>query len=258
MPPHIRPQATVDQGLYLSDLGILDREIAEMCGVAVKTVRRWRRLYQRRGFVRTAGGSPCPRCEGRALDGDAYSLLLGAYLGDGHIIRNKRGVFLLSLFQDARYVGLIDEWRESIQIVKGAVGSHLSNKPGCTAIQSYWMHWPCLFPQHGPGRKHKRSIELEPWQREIVEADPRPFLRGLFHSDGCRITNWTVRPLLAGPKRYEYPRYFFSNESADIIGLCTWALDLLGVSWRQPKYNTISVARREAVAALDEFVGSKY
>ena len=129
---------------------------------------------------------------------------------------------------------------------------------GCHSIQAYSRHWPCLFPQHGAGRKHERSIGLEPWQVEIIQQDPRPFLRGLFHSDGCRITNWTVRRLRDGPKRYEYPRYLFSNESADIIRLCTWALDLLDIAWRQPRYNTISVARREAVAALDEFVGPKY
>jgi len=67
-----------------------------------------------------------------------------------------------------------------------------------------------------------------------------------------------VRYLVAGPKRDEYPRYFFSNESADIIGLCTWALDQLGIAWRLPKHNTVSVARREAVAALDEFIGPKH
>jgi hypothetical protein len=88
MPPHIRSQATVDQGLFLSDLGILDREIADMCGVAIKTVRRWRRLYQLGGVVRTANGSTCPRCHDRLLDPARYALLLGAYLGDGHIIRN--------------------------------------------------------------------------------------------------------------------------------------------------------------------------
>jgi hypothetical protein len=129
---------------------------------------------------------------------------------------------------------------------------------GCHSIQAYSKHWPCLFPQHGAGRKHQRPIALEPWQVEIIEADPRPSLRGLFHSDGYRITNWTVRPLIAGPKRYEYPRYFFNNESTDIIGLCTWALDLLGIAWRLSRVNAVSVARREAVAAPDEFVGPKY
>lgn len=62
-----------------------------------------------------------------------------------------------------------------------------------------WHHWPCLFPQHGPGRKHERPIVLEHWQREIVEQHPGPFLRGLFHSDGCRVTDWT-RSRLTGKR----------------------------------------------------------
>jgi hypothetical protein len=35
-------------------------------------------------------------------------------------------------------------------------------------------------------------------------------------------------------------------------------LDWLGVAWRFSRRNVISVARREAVARLDEFVGPKY
>ena len=63
---------------------------------------------------------------------------------------------------------------------------------GCLNTTVGWKHWPCLFPQHGPGRKHERSIVLEPWQRAIVDAHPGPLLRGLFHSDGFRVTNWTA------------------------------------------------------------------
>ena len=59
-------------------------------------------------------------------------------------------------------------------------------------------------------------------------------------------------------ERYTYPRYFFNNESADIMGLCRGALDRLGVAWRMPRPNALSVARREAVARLDEFVGPKW
>jgi hypothetical protein len=33
-------------------------------------------------------------------------------------------------------------------------------KIGCTEVASYSKHWICLFPQHGPGRKHDRRIEL--------------------------------------------------------------------------------------------------
>ena len=40
--------------------------------------------------------------------------------------------------------------------------------------------------------------------------------------------------------------------------LCGQALDRLGVEWRFSRRNAISVARREAVARLDEFVGPKY
>ncbi|HEX4190450.1 MAG TPA: hypothetical protein VHZ06_05590 [Marmoricola sp.] len=61
--------------------------------------------------------------------------------------------------------------------------------PGVTVVQSYWKHWPHLFPQHGPGRKHERVLRLEPWQRDIVEAYPADFLRGLFHSDGSLVKN---------------------------------------------------------------------
>ena len=70
--------------------------------------------------------------------------------------------------------------------------------------------------------------------------------------------NRVRRRCVDGDHWYEYPRYFFSNESADILGLCGDALDLLEISWRFSRRNAISVARREAVARLDEFVGPKY
>ena len=57
-------------------------------------------------------------------------------------------------------------------------------------------------------------------QREIVERQPGQFLRGLFHSDGCRITNWTQRVVAGELQRYEYARYVFTNHSSDVMGLC--------------------------------------
>jgi hypothetical protein len=106
--------------------------------------------------------------------------------------------------------------------------------------------------------KHTRAIVLQPWQQKIVDERTGAFLRGLFHSDGCRITNWTHRPVAGELKRYEYPRYLFCNESQDILALCSAALDRLEIAHRRPKPNTISVARREAVSALDAFVGPKF
>ena len=113
------------------------------------------------------------------------------------------------------------------------------------------------LPQHGPGKKHERPIVLEQWQQEIVDTHPGPLLRGLIHSDGCRMTNWARRPVAGEMKRYEYPRYFFSNKSLDILALCCAALHRLGIAYRRPRWDQVSVARREAVAALDVWVGPK-
>jgi hypothetical protein len=61
-------------------------------------------------------------------------------------------------------------------------------------------------PQHGAGPKHRRTIALLDWQREIVAEYPELFLPGLFNSDGCRVANWTTRTVAGHPKPYEYPR----------------------------------------------------
>lgn len=58
-------------------------------------------------------------------------------------------------------------------------------------------------------------------------------------------------------RHYEYPRYQFTNNSADIRGIFCAACDLLDIPWRQMNWKTISVARREAVRELDRFIGPK-
>lgn len=129
-------------------------------------------------------------------------------------------------------------------------------------MKVYSKHLWCVFPQHGPGKKHDRLIALEPWQQSIVDAHPWKFIRGLFHSDGCRITNWTTRLVAGERKRYEYPRYFFTNKSDDIRKLCSDTLTKVGVEWttlaRGSDPFNISVARRASVALMDKHVGPKY
>ena len=56
---------------------------------------------------------------------------------------------------------------------------------------------------------------------------------------------------------HEYVRYFFTQVSDDIRTIFTDACDQLGIGWRQPKWNTISIARRADVELLDEFIGPK-
>jgi hypothetical protein len=93
---------------------------------------------------------------------------------------------------------------------------------------------------------------LVPWQHELVDEDPRPLLRGLIHSDGCRVLNRAV-----GTDYPPYPRYEFTNASADIRDIFTRACDAIGVEWRRSRPRVISVARRASVAILDSFVGPK-
>ncbi len=135
-------------------------------------------------------------------------------------------------------------------------------KQGCVEVKSFTKHWTCMFPQHGPGKKHERAIILEAWQQDIVDEHPWAFIRGLIHSDGCRNMNWTVRTVGGERKRYEYPRYWFTNVSDDIRQLYTNTLDRLGVEWkhctRHGKLYNISVAKRASVALMDAHVGPKY
>jgi hypothetical protein len=83
-------------------------------------------------------------------------------------------------------------------------------------------------------------------------------IRGLLHSDGWRGTNWTEKLVAGVRKRFEYPRYLFTNRSQDIRDIFTDSLDRVGIAWRYNNTESVSIARREAVAALDEFVGPKY
>lgn len=126
-------------------------------------------------------------------------------------------------------------------------------------VMSSSIHWTCLFPQHGPGRKHERPIILEPWQQQIVDELPEDFIRGLIHSDGCRVYNVAVRKRGGITTRCYYSRYHFTNESPHIRELFTDTLDKLAIEWRynNPRKN-ISIARRESVRKLDSFVGPKY
>jgi hypothetical protein len=114
--------------------------------------------------------------------------------------------------------------------------------------------WPCLFPQYGRDRKHERRIELTDWQADIVGRRPHQFVRGLLHSDGCRITNFATSSRYG---RYEYPRYLFSNASADIRTIFCDALRRLGVEHTHPRERVVSIARAASVRLLDEFVGPK-
>jgi hypothetical protein len=246
----------------LVEAGLNDCAIARLTGLPRTTVRDWR---QRRRWVPRKWplkGSPvargCAECGHRhRFDelGEVYVYLLGLYLGDGYIVHHRRGVYRFTVTLDARYPGIIAECRQAIQTVMpaGRVGLHFRHGGTCAWVTNSSKQWPCLFPQHGPGRKHERRIRLAEWQLRLVERHPQELLRALIHSDGWRGTN-RVRH---GEKTYDYPRYTFCNRSDDIRRIFCDACDLLDIDWRVMNRWNISVARRASVARLDEFVGLK-
>lgn len=186
------------------------------------------------------------------LDGPAYAYTLGQYLGDGCVSTVGRS-FKLRIACCAAYPDIIAETAEMVRrtLVGRTVG--LIRRPGYTEVYATSFHWPCLVP-HGPGKKHLRPIVLTDWQREIaLEQHPERLLRGLIHSDGSRCINRIRR----GDRVYEYPRYFFTNKSADIQGYFLEACERLGIDARPNNRWNLSVARRDAVEKLDRIVGPK-
>lgn len=244
------PSHVVDRVRSLAALGHDPSEIARLTGISRSTLRSWLVEPTR---VATPRWIACPRCNPEAeLDAAAYVYLLGLYLGDGCLSKQPKGVWRLRIVQTSIYVDLIQECSTAMHAVLPNNVLALPRQ-GCVEVGSSSKHWPCLFPQHGPGRKHERPIVLAPWQQELADQYPRMLLRGLVQSDGCRDINFAI----TRGKRYDYPRYTFSNASDDIRTIFTDACDRLGVHWTRPSERVISVARRADVEFLDTFIGPK-
>jgi hypothetical protein len=249
-----RPAHQVARALELHCAGVNQLQIAQLTGIPRSTIRCWIQP----GYLRkTSGRAGCSACDesSPALGAD-YVYLLGLYLGDGCLSAYPRGVWRLRIFQDARYVGLIDECKRAM----GAVTPTRIGTVQCIGcvVGSLWKHWIHLFPQHGPGRKWTREIKLESWQSALTRSYPREFLRGLVHSDGCRSLNTVHRRWATGRASYCYPRYFFSNVSDDIRRMFIDCCDQLGVRWTQANTRNVAISRRQDVVALDRFIGPKY
>jgi hypothetical protein len=248
-----RPQ-DVHQVQRLAAEGLNNCAIARATGIPRTTVRDW--LAGRIPGERF-GGAACATCghaehDHSRLAADEYAYLLAMYLGDGCIATTAKGVHRLRIACDMKYPGIILEVSIAMLEVMptSRVGTQWRLGGGWGAeVYSYSKAWVCLFPQHGPGPKHERKIALEPWQQEIVESQPEQFIRGLIHSDGCRVRNRV--------NGKDYTRYFFCQVSEDIKGLFCSSLDQLGIHYTRNDHKNVSIARRPDVARLDEFVGAK-
>jgi hypothetical protein len=236
--------------LALISSGSNDCEVARRLGIARSTVRDWRApRYVPKPYQMT-----CPRCWRGVrrrfgfTDGD-YTELLGLYLGDGHIARTGRSD-RLRLFLDSRYQRIV---AEAVALLERSfpgypVGQVQAHGGTMTVVSLYCTHLRCLFPQHGPGKKHERPIVLEPWQGLLLEREPWRFLRGCIRSDGCVFVNKTGK--------YAYLSYDFKNRSSDILGLFTRACEVVGVEYRRYAEH-VRIYRRASVALMESHVGMK-
>jgi hypothetical protein len=236
----------------LAAQGLNASEVARRTGIARSTVRHW----IAGNLPSAAAHGSCPRC-GRPHDlaqlpPGPYAYAFGMYLGDGCILKHPRGVWRLEITLDEKYPGIVAECAEAFAALLPEQRVTVSSNHGrgrFVIVRSYSKSWPCLFPQHGPGRKHERQIALEPWQERIVDAQPELFVRGLIHSDGCRVLNRV--------NGKAYPRYHFTQVSDDIRRLFCRSLQRLGIDYTWNDARNVSIARRPSVARLDEFVGPK-
>lgn len=263
----MKPAWQVERALQLSDAGKNNCEISRELGVNRRTISDWvhgrtriRRPNHTYRAPQVRHRGTCPRCSGGrefapGVPPYPYAYLLGLYLGDGTLSTHPRGVYRLRIFLDRAHPVIVAECGAAVGLVMptNKVGVLRHKEARMDEVYSFSQHWPHLFPQHGPGVKHKRKIELEPWQERIVERYPGRLLRGLIHSDGCRVMNRIRHP----KKTYVYPRYLFTNRSLDIQRIFCDACDRLGIAWRQDGPWNVSIARREAVATMDRHVGPK-
>jgi len=231
--------------------GLSSVRIAAELKIPRGTVRDW--VSGRVPRTLMLGAEYCSACGGpiHAFNelSPSYVYLLGLYLGDGCLATHQRGVYKLRLSLDGAYPSIINEARGAIlEVMPTSKVNSLLRLPRYVEVYSYSKAWPCLFPQHGPGKKHLRRIRLSTWQEELTRRAPELLLRGLIHSDGCRFVNTG--------RGWQHPRYSFTNLSADIRLIFTDTCDLLGLRWTTagPK---VYVSRKADVARMDGFIGPK-
>ena len=234
----MKPQWQVEQALRLADAGFNNCQIGRRIGVNRRTVSDWvrgrtrlRRPVTLRRRPTTPGLGNCIRCSESAhyvpgLSIYAYAYLLGMYLGDGMISSHPRGVYRLRIFLDRAYPVIVAECEAAMSIVMPASKAFIYRHPRdrVEEVNSFSQHWPHLFPQHGAGPKHKRRIALEPWQQRVVDRYPGRLLRGLIHSDGCRVTNKIRHP----KKTYDIPATSSATARAAFRGSSAAAATGLG------------------------------
>ena len=112
------------------------------------------------------------------LPAAAYCYVLGLYLGDGCISRNRR-VWRLRITLDAKYPAIIDRCRQAIDILMPRQRAGISaarmgaSKCGCTPSTGHACSRSTV-----PARSTSGAIRLEPWQQALVDQATEEFIIG--------------------------------------------------------------------------------
>ena len=250
-------------------------EVVQLTGLTRSCVNNWRRgfgkthMNENIQIGRTSIEDPVEYlCSMNSLVDrfdifNAYSFILGMYLGDGCISPMGR-TKCLQIALDNKYPNLIELVRSNLKLIFNREPSvydrsvdrgqkYISNS---IHMKIYSINLGILFPHEGSGSKHLRKIELTEWQKRII--NPSQLVKGLMMSDGSYFHCNT----------YNRDNYSFCNASKDICRILTEMLDILGI-----KYNShtkkkigvkgtvlkthVNVNRREEVKKLHDLIGDK-
>ena len=253
------PQGAVDRALRLSDIGVTDKEIAQIFGVSVAVIQRWRVGRRRAASGIGESGRLPAHAAIRGLGTSRHTHTCWASIwATGTSSAGER--MCMHSRSPALTVGQVSWTRPSRRCRLSCPRREcaVSGRPGARWSRVTRSTGRACSPSTGRGLNTTGKSNWKAGRKSSCSNIPGEFAKGLFHSDGWRGVNRVRHVLSDGEHWYEYPRYLFGNESADILRLCGEALDRLGVAWRFSRRNVISVARREAVARLDQFAGPKY
>lgn len=147
--------------------GLNDCAISRQTGIPRRTVCDWR--HDRRT---TMPRDSCRSHDFNTLPSDAYSYLLGMYLGDGYISR-CRSVWRLRVTLDKKYPGIIESCCDAIdKIMLGQHATVFPGKPVASTCRSSPNTCPACSPDTGRGKNTSARSSWNPGSKPTSKPPP--------------------------------------------------------------------------------------
>lgn len=252
----------IDESKYVEVMKLLETgmkisDIAKLTGINRSSISNWKCRKGRGTYLTpTEGLTPVEylhllRDGWSDVDAEDYSYILGLYLGDGCIYSMPR-TKIITFTLDKKYPKL-NEYTVEV------LGRFFNKKPlicdrskqnrgNAIDIKICSSKLDLIFPQHGRGVKHRRSITLSDWQINLINHGS--LVKGLIMSDGCYYFD-------SHNKKHMYS---FSNKSEDIVRILSRSLTELNIAFDISKSKnsyTLRVCRTSDVSKLFDLIGNK-